>query len=1514
MQQPSYSSSNSPTTPTRLSMTRFALSSLVRRFAPLWLGLPALGLVATIVIGAASPANIPKINLAADPLYAAAAGDKATIALALSVEFPTVGAQYVAGSATDATYSNTIEYLGYYDAEACYSYNDAPAETPPSGMTKTDLKRFDRTGDATHRKCADAFSGNFLNWASNSAVDMLRLALSGGDRYVDTPDLTILQRAVVPNGDPICMWNTGNFPAKRVQRNGGGTNAYWGAVPQAMITSAGGNDIWVANTLNRIYFTAIKHPTDANLPPSSSCSNTTPYRLTTSGSSIGPITPTSFTTGTAVAQFGGIQCASEGGTCSFNGKMEVLYGAPPTSGRAGGWMTFLAANGAACTNTVTGTMVDPAPGIAKTCHIRPYTGTNTWTPALTANSLNSDGYFFSRVQVCNVDAGVLQDVRNYGAEIAFCRQYPSGKYKPSGAIQKYSDQLRLAAFGYVMDQTASYDTGGRYGGVLRAPMKYVGAKTFDENGIDNTASTGNPAKEWDTTTGVFYDNPDSDTTQAKPISGVINYLNKFGRTGPVPGRYKRFDPVGELHYEVLRYLQGLQPSADAVSGLGTVSALYDGFPLFTSWSDPYGGARTNASDYSCIKSNIVVIGDINTHDGGRLPAASTANNIPDINYWRGIVQAFERNMATTYIDGQGVTRSTANPNGSNGNVPSASRTSQILGSAYWAHTHDIRGAGWTNATAQQRPGLRVKTFLFDVNENGAQNDANTRRYANQFFMAAKYGGFETQPPVSGGNTYNTKGNPFQNEDGANSNDVWQKTTDPGEASTYYLQSSARGVLNAFEDIFSRATTVARNIAGSSTTGRNLVTQPNGLTYQYQGSFDTEHWSGDVYATAISLSNGVLTINPAPIWSAANQLLTRASPETTRTIVVGNDGLTPIPAAMPFTWADLSTNAKAALNRPDSVSAVDSLGARRVDYLRGKRTDEVAVAPATQPVFRPRAQLLGDIVNSGVAYSGKLPNSMNAAGYATFASASASRTAAVYAGSNDGMLHAFDAASGVELFGYIPSWVVPNLPLLTSRTYAANHRSYVDSTPAVAAADLGSSSPDWRTVLVSGTGGGGKGVFALDVTNPASFSASNVLWEFTHEHDIDMGFVVASPQILRFRTSARSATTATYKWFAVVASGINNYVGTNATGTYSDGKPALFLLDLSKPAGTPWVLNTNYYKASVPVDSTLATTTPAGLITFKAEFGAADEVVRIYMGDLHGKLWRLDFGKNDGPSHWNMGELSLFRTVSNCTTGCTAAPLFVAKDASGKVQPISMAPTVAFSGSLRGNYIAVGTGKYLEVLDKTTSGQQSFYVVYDDIDTNNQAIDASSGSVVGGRQWLRAGTVDTSNRTVTVPTFRWGRRTGADVTASTSTYSGWYFDFPDAGERQVFNIVVNGDLLEFNTLFPASTTANVCGSNDGGGNSYAMNMDSGSGGYIRSNVGVLGEAVVFQIAVSEVNRNSSITTSPSDSTGRRIRRTTTKTLAAGSQGLTEVKTTTQEIVTGRLSWRRINNYQDLKNAP
>lgn len=1452
-------------------------------------------IAATLVIGQSAPPAIPPINLSADPLFAATGGDKPVIALTLSVEYPTVGAQYVtavSNATTDATYTNTNEYLGYYDAESCYNYNDSPTESPVDGLASTDYKRFDRSGisgsGSTLHMCANAFSGNFLNWASSSAIDMLRLALSGGDRYIDTANLTILQRAVLPDGDPATFWNSANFPGKQLLKTGGisGT-AYFGAVPTAMAKAAGNNDIWIANVFNRIYFGTAKVGNN-----SGSAGNYT-LGAPSNAASYGPVVNPYASFNTAQTSFGGSVCASEGSNCSFTGVKEVLYGGQGTSPSNGGWISFPANNGVTCSNTFSGSFIDPAPGTTKQCFIRPYTG--SWKPNTTSSQLNSEGYFFSRVQVCNMSGGILQDVRDYG----LCKQYPNGNFKPTGSIQKYSDQLRLAAFGYLMDQTDS-NSGGRYGGVLRAPMKFVGAKTFDITGQDDTPVGGNSKREWELDTGVFIANPDNDLSQTIPISGVVNYLNKFGRTGPSPGRYKIYDPVGELYYETLRYLQGLQPTVAAVSGL--TPAMYDGFPVLTSWDDPYGGARSATSDYSCLKSNIVVIGDVNTHDGNRLPTPNPTNNVPDINAWTKIVRNFENNISSNYLDGQSVTRSTANPNNANASAPG----NQVIGAAYWAHTHDIRGTNWTANTAQQRPGLRTKTFFFDVNEYGNStlgtgSTDSYRRYRNQFFTAAKYGGFESDAGNIGGKPYNAFGNPFKRQNGMDDNNVWQDPTRPDEASTYYLQSSARGVLNAFDSIFSRAATSARSIAGAATAGKSLV--PSGSNATYQASFDTSDWSGDVISVPLSITSTNIVAVGATSWSAATRLSLLTAPVTTRNIIIGRPGAIASPIATNFTWAEIDTAMQENLAKTTPFTPADTLGQNRLNFLRGDKANEGTL-------FRTRSKLLGDIVNSGIAFSGSPAASVaNTATYTSFYTANAARPAALFVGANDGIMHAFNANTGDELFGYIPSWMGTKLAALSSKTYAGSHQAYVDGTPTVAEAQVGTSgtSSDWKTVLVSGTGAGGSGIFALDVTDPTTFSASKVMWEFTRADDADLGYVVGKPYILKLRTSAPGNATPTYRWFAVVASGVSNYVPDSLfNGAYSStGNPALFLIALDKVVGTPWSLGSNYYKISIPADLASNRTSPTGLINFlPISAGIAGELTQIYMGDLQGQLWKLDFSLR-AASEWSLDKLSPFKRGG--TAPFTPYPLYIARSGTNTIQSISMAPTVVPGpklGGLNTAYITFATGKYLEATDKTSTVQNSIYEIFDNGSTGGDSTPLGA-SAISGRGRLKAGTINISTGVVDTPTFVWGR---AANDSDLSQRSGIYVDFSSTGERGITNIKVAGNNLQINSLIPASSGAvGSCAAAGGDGKSYQINYLSAKGSVQNSTTGLLGEPLVIDLPASTTYTRSA-------TTGQRTKTTIQQVIQQGSLGVATGGTVTTTAIAGRLSWRQINNYQDLKNAP
>ena len=1492
-----------------------------------WLALSAIPLVMAVSFFAVSASTVPstpRLDLATVPLYAAVIADKPTMALALSVEYPTVGAQY-----RDSPYSNTNEYLGYYDAEACYNYNNAPVEIAKSSVNYTDYRRFDRIGAAISRKCADAYSGNFLNWASSSAIDMLRLALSGGDRVIDTadttnsttgqiiPGLSVLQRAMLPNADwPLrpdgsttdnpCYWNNGShFPAKTLSRNGGD---YFGAVPSTMRTTAGTNDIWIANKLNRIYFRA-------GSASAGSCTDSSGYTLQGSSSTLNTAAANSFGT-VGIRSFSGsrpadtVNCSASGATCIFNGIQEVWFGSDSKSK----WRVAEAYGSVACNTTPLG---DPASGATNQCYTRINSGI-TWVP--------TDGFLYARVNVCNRDAttGALLDVRDYG----LCTRYPNGGYKPVGVVQKYSDQIRLAAFGYLMDQTASYNTNGRYGGVLRAPMKYVGAKTFDING--NDSGTVNLKAEWDVNTGIFKDNPEGDTQFGK--SGVINYLNKFGRTGPIPGQYKQFDPVGELYYETLRYLQGLPPSDNAVnSGVAITTAMKDGFPIYTDWSDatgvtdPYGGGRSSTANYSCQKNNIVVIGDVNTHEGGssKFPSTNLARNFPDRDSWTKVVNAFEKGSSRNYTDGQGASRTTSNPNTFNTDTRIDGNYNLFTGYAYWAHTQDIRGTSWTQNENgvwgptnpdKRRPGLRAKSFFFDANENSTESVAAKRRYGNQFFTAAKYGGFESDPNAAEASgrpkAFNTFGNPFkQNVDSVTNNDIWQKPSDPGEASTYYLQSNARGVLSAFEDIFKRATNSARSIAGGAVQSKNLQYQVANTIYQ--GTFDTSDWSGDLLSIPVSVAaNNTVTIGTTNNWTAATKLGLLGSPETSRNIVMGASGATASPTATDFAWGSVGTTMQGILNTSPTTSTADTLGEERLLYLRGKRALEGST-------FRLRNKLLGDIVNSGVAFSGKPLLSITSPTYNTFVASVNSlnsdkgRVPTVFVGANDGMLHAFDATAlssegfnpGKELFAYIPSWMGTKLAALTSPNYVNNHQAYVDAPPVVAEALTGQSPDVWKTVLVSGTGAGGRGVFALDVTNPAAFDASKVMWEFTHQDDVDMGFVVGRPQIVKMRTNNWSSTTPTYRWFAAVPSGVNNYKSTDGP-TVTTGAPTLFLLALDKAAGVAWANGTNYYKINLPINDT---TLKNGLVNFSSALGSTGEVRQMYMGDLQGNLWKMGFDRVSSPADWNMTMLSPF------TKGSTPAayPLYIARDASLKRQPISMAPNLIRGNSQDSTYVAFGTGQYLEADDKTTTTSQSIYAVFDS-ETNVKADDPtepSRESVINGRDRLSPGAASLSTGVVTVPAFVWGRPPMSITNLSTTKErAGWYFDLPNPGERQISNARSIGDYLIFGSLIPGSAgSATLCMASGGSGVEYTVNIDTGNGTSKKSTVGIMGEPLVMEIA-------SSITYSQADNTGRRRKSVITQTIQQGHIGLGSTTAVTTNYIVGRLNWRQINNYQDLKASP
>ncbi|MGJ7495954.1 pilus assembly protein [Variovorax sp. RT4R15] len=1293
---------------------------------------------ATVLSGAVEkmPVLPPDAVLADEPLFSTTSRVKPNMVLDLSVEFPTTGAAYRTG------FDITKSYVGYWDSMGCYDYAIADGY-------------FRRTASATVSAgeivCAGKWSGNMLNWAASSAIDMLRYAMTGGDRVLDTADTTVLQRAVLQDN----FYNAGhNFPARVLSGNLDKLTPLSGAL------GAGGT-VRIANCRDRLFIGS-----------------------TASGSCADPGTDQSYGPG----------------------------GAAP---------------------------------------------------------------YFARVHVCSADEGPIRR--------DLCLKQPAGNYKPVGTIQTYSARMRFAAFGYLMD-----NTNARYGGVLRAPMKFAGP-TAENAKFEKIA---NEAAEWDANTGVFVANPLASTEGS---SGVVNYLNQFGRTGPVPGTYKTLDAVGEMYYESLRYLQGQAPTDQATAGM--TNAMKDGFPVYNQTEKWGSGAQSTWDPVvaSCQKNYILAIGDLNTHHEHSLPglnndaidgwpsgfrAADLARLEPDTAAWASLVGAFENSesLAYTHPSGKPGLTTRGNSDGprafayNNGTRITSSNVAALdtgadrgslawSGLAYWANTQKIR---------RDYPDVRVKTYTIDVDEGGDGTIRQGKR-GSAYYLAAKYGGFDDR---------NNDGNPFVTALGASnaesvSNSEWQSAVDDDgqpRPSNYFLASKPEEMIAAIRQIFAKAGAASGTIAGGALSGTRIASSG---THVYVPQLDSTRWSGSLlaYPLTYDVTLGAVNKGNTPTWSAGalltaadkpaaaarkifTQLSSRAGAEFQWTAVSGDKVLSDLLNAEPFS----------------QVGARDELGEGRVAYLRGDRTGE---ADKKGGVFRTRDSVMGDVVNSTPLLVGAPSSTVQGKDYDKFAAAHKDRPRAVYVGANDGMLHAFAADTGAELFAYVPRSMYARLGAYTSPDYV--HQPYVDGS--AAAGEMQSAEGHWRTALVSGLGGGARGVFALDVTNPATFSASNVLWEFTGEDDADMGYVTQAPRIMKFRTAvARDGKPAVYRWFAVVPSGFNNGNAKKAA--------ALFLLSLDKPPAAAWERNRNYYKIVLPNPADTAVANALGPV---GDHAASDNTARLlYAGDTQGNLWKFDFSKS---APWS--EATALPLGS--------APLMVAKDADGNRQPITIAPEVG-AGPNGGAIVLFGTGKFVEVDDLGSRRVQTLYGVYD----TRSAIPADQA-----RTQLQSRTVtadDQGRFTIAGSAFVYG-----PYDSKTAQRRGWYFDLPQAtdnGERQVSRMLLSDGFLLFNTLIP---NPNACGAG-GGGHSCGVNAMSGlsvGSTCIPSTIGLLASPLVIQEGEGAFTST--------DSFGRRTetRKVAVINLGTGTGNGPGVSITRPieggkvSQVAGRLNWRQVINYKDLR---
>ncbi|HTN65156.1 MAG TPA: PilC/PilY family type IV pilus protein, partial [Burkholderiaceae bacterium] len=422
------------------------------------------------------------------------------------------------------------------------------------------------------------------------------------------------------------------------------------------------------------------------------------------------------------------------------------------------------------------------------------------------------------------------------------------------------------------------------------------------------------------------------------------------------------------------------------------------------------------------------------------------------------------------------------------------------------------------------------------------------------------------------------------------------------------------------------TSVLKDIAvqtGAASTGAITGSAIDGDSYFYVPSFESGRWIGHLKAYNLTSAGSVGTVQ----WDAATKL----PASDARNIVTWNPASG---AAVDFLWDNLTTGSG---SQQSLLASADVL-----EYLRGNAAKEQTELGAGPGIYRYRANKLGDIVNSAPLYVKKtdfgyqvLPEaSGGGATYRAFVSGKASRTPMLYVGANDGMLHGFNATSGVESFAYVPNALYSKLVSLSSPDYGHNY--YVDGLLTEGDAYLGGA---WKTILLGSIGAGGSGVFAIDISNPGSLTAGKVLWEKGAGDLADMGRVMGQLTAVRLRNG---------QWGAVFGNGYDS----------ASGKAVLYVINLSTGA--------------LIKSFELTTGSVNGLSAPALLFNAQRELVGAYAGDLLGNLWKFNFDDTS-------------------TAGWSSSKLFSAVNDDGKIQPMVKRPALAQHPS-GGYLVTVATGK------------------------------------------------------------------------------------------------------------------------------------------------------------------------------------------------------------------------------
>jgi type IV pilus assembly protein PilY1 len=1411
----------------------------MNKFLQRMIGSSLVGIIALLGIAATTATAIAAISIAPSPLFISASADPRVMLVMARDEQLYIKAytdytplDSILPYQVNTTYTNTINYYGYFDGDKCYTYTSS---------------RFEPSNTTSNHQCSSKWSGNFLNWATMTRMDIVRKVLYGGYRSTDTTTDTVLERVMLPfdahafvkvyagsdisiytpySGSVISLCNVTRtsatsspllYVASGSQAIGITGWPRWasGEVKSCTWGSESNSTIYPPNANNQLgtgtagLNVQIKVCVSGLLEDNCTSYGTTTIIKKPTGllqkyaESNRPIRFGLFSGSYAKNQSGGVLRRNIGlledmtPTASFAAPYEIN----PTTGQ----FVNQATTDSGIINTLSRLRISkynftdkysdcddwgiPKSGklliegnSASGCSdggnplsemyleaLRYFAGSTTATSAFNAND---SSYISSLPQVTWVDPTpstvAAPEWCAYNAIIAIS----------TGSNSFDTDQLSGHGITGLDASTETNAVGTQEGISGNYMVGCVGSTCKGGNNLNAKGNLCSPkaVSGLADVSGVCPEQPQ--TEGGYGIAGLAYYAHnnslRSATAGGVTKNYSKIDTFGIALAENLPSLQitasggnlTIVPACQAlgndpprrtcgitdliVEDLKFVAGRLVAGSVLVTWNDTLWG---NDFDMDGIERLLFCTGSECNPTGTPTPGKfdyylKTVGCPTTTNAYNDLTVLLP---ALTTVGNNKVAVISCVVQANAGNDMWFGYTVTGSGIADGAYPDVISRPGGNNFDmGSNLPSTVVTNPTLNIYTASGSTSALLQK---PLWYAAKYGSF-----------VDSDGNNLPNLDSE-----WKGSD--GNPKGYFKATNPALLETALDKIL--GTVVSRSSTASGVATNSVFLRTG--TVVFQAKFFSGDWSGHLLALPVDSSTG--SINTAiQVWDAAEKLPNKFGSSSSYTAAASRKIFSYDPlksgTSKGVTFDTTSTGLSAA-QKLLLGAATGTIQTDMINYLRGDQTKEQEQGGT----FRSRSYVLGDIVNSDPWFVSDRADpdiKYQDATYSSFLAGNATtRSKMLYFGANDGMLHGIEvipsgstststaSTDGVEKFAYIPnalfneqysasSSTLSKLTLLSSPDYI--HSYFVDGSPQVGDAKF---SDGWHTILVGSTGAGGRGIFALDVTQPDSFDASKVLWEFTSENDIDLGYM---PQVTIAQVSKG-------KWAAIVGNGYN--------GANANHKAVLFIIYLDgSNLSSPIKLSTNVGNS----------TALNGLsMPYAADINDDQIAEYIYAGDLQGNLWRFQKPLVGGLTSdiWELAKLE----------GTTSAPnpLFVAKDGTtitANVQPITAQPVAAGNPNGYGLIIYVGTGEYFQTSDNQSpylDRVQTFYAIKDDL------LDVTASQVARAslqpRQFKYYASLSSGTRVVEPVA-------DADAAADLSTCNaskGWYLDLKTPTTATTFTV-------------------------------------------------------------------------------------------------------------------------------